>query len=540
MIRIRALTQRRSAATIVGRWLDFHRGATSQALMRCHTPSQTYSTGSQAASHPQLDPPVKPFSALPEPMKGLPGILKLLVVLCTGGMSRKAQLKSHMMISQLFQMYGPILRNRFGNFDMVNTCDPDAAREVFKVEGKYPERLDIAPWRLHREDAGKELAVLLGNDKKWHKNRTVVSRPMLRPQSVAAYVLKIDDVATDMLQRIRSIRAGPDGKEVLDLENELFKWALESISAVLFNERMGLLQDNIPQDAQDFINGMHDAFDSLTRAMTPDARLHKLLNTKSWQKNKQAWDTVFKIGEKVIDRQLQRAEERQARGEADDGQLDFLSFISSREKLTKEEIYANAIELMGAAIDTTSTTLLWTLYQLCHRPDLQDKLYQEVTQVIGQDEVITYDHLKNLHLFKAVIKETLRLHPVAFAITRVIQQDTVLMGYEIPAKTVVMVSLYDMARDPRLYKDPEEYRPERWLRGAEDYVDTHPYAYLPFGFGTRSCIGRRVAETELQVLLAKICQQFVLKQRNPRVIPAMTKGILMPAEKMDICFIERQ
>ncbi|CAH1264842.1 CYP27A1 [Branchiostoma lanceolatum] len=542
MLRIRGLKQWAAVPTIVGRWLHFHLGATSQGLMRCQAPSQVFSSGPQAASQQHLEAPVpvKPFSALPEPMKGLPVVLKMLVALCTGNLSRKAQLKSHVMIGQMFKAYGPIFRNKFGSMDMVNICDPDAAREVFKVEGKYPERLDITPWRLHREDAGKELAVLLGNGKKWHKNRTVISRPMLRPQSIATYVLKIDDVASDMLQRIRSIRAGPDGTEVLDLENELFKWALESISAVLFNERMGLLQENIPQDAQDFIDGMHGVFDSLVSAMTPDSHLNKRLNTKSWQRNKQAWDTVFRIGEKVMDRQLERAAKREVRGEADEGQLDFLSFISSSEKLTKEENYANTIELMGAAIDTTSTALLWTLYELCRRPDLQDKLFQEVTEVIGQDEVITYDHLKNLHLFKAVVKETLRLHPVAFAVSRVVQQDTVLMGYEIPAKTVVLLSLYDMARDPRLYKDPEEYRPERWLRGAEGYVDTHPYAYLPFGFGTRSCIGRRVAETELQVLLAKICQQFIMKQRNPRVVPAMTKVILMPAEKMDICFMERQ
>ncbi|XP_078676342.1 cholesterol side-chain cleavage enzyme, mitochondrial-like [Branchiostoma floridae x Branchiostoma belcheri] len=530
MIRIGALNRRWSTTIVAGRWQRFHRGATSQAA-------------SQAPSHQkQVAPPVvKPFSALPEPLKGLPSILKYLVAMCTGGTSKKTRLNSHLMMGYLFKTYGPIFRNKFGSMDSVSICDADAAREVFKVEGKYPERQDIAPWRLHREVSGKETTVLLSNGEKWHKNRTVVSRPMLRPQNVATYVQKIDDVASDTLQRIQSIRAGPDGTEVFDLENELFKWALESISAVLFNERMGLLQDNIPQEAEDFINSIHDVFDSLQDAMFPDARFNMLLNTKGWQKNKQAWDIVFQIGEKVMDRQLQRAEERLARGDPDDdGHLDFLSIINSSNKLTKEEIYANTIELMGAAIDTTSTTLLWTLYQLCSRPDLQDKLYQEVTEVIGQDKVITWGHLKNLHLFKAVIKETLRLNPVGFVITRVVQEDTVLMGYEIPAKTTVLMSLYDMARDPRLFKDPEEYRPERWLRGSEDRADTHPYAFLPFGFGTRSCVGRRVAETELQVLLAKIVQQFTLKQRNPRVIPAVTKGLLMPSENMDICFIERK
>ncbi|XP_066297904.1 cholesterol side-chain cleavage enzyme, mitochondrial-like [Branchiostoma lanceolatum] len=537
MLRIWALKQRFSWG-IVGRWLHTRRGVTSQGLVRCQTPSHKHSSGSEAAS-PEQRETAKPFSALPQPLGAVPPSLRVLAAWWMGALSKEARLNTHIQFGTVFKEYGPIWRNKIGSFDMVHLCDPDAARELFKSEGKYPERIDVKPWRLYREGAGKAMGIILSNDKLWHKNRTVISRLLLRPQNVARTVGKVDDVASEMIQHILSIRAGADGTEVLDLENELFKWALESISAILFNERMGLLQDDIPDDARDFIDSMHNVLTTANDVMIPDAGLQKLFNTKSWQKHQKAWSTVFQIGEKVMERQLRRAEERQTRSDDDDGHLDFLSLLSSSEKLTKEEIYASTIELMGAAIDTTSTTLLWTLYALCRRPDLQDKLYQEVTQVIGQDEVMTWDHLKNLHLMKAIIKETLRLYPVAFVMTRVVQQDTVLMGYEIPAKTTVMVSIYHMARDPKMYKDPDEYRPERWLRSAEDYEDTHPYAYLPFGFGTRSCIGRRVAETELQVLLAKIVQRFVVKQREPRVIPAVTKTILLPSEKMNICFMER-
>ncbi|KAI8509200.1 hypothetical protein Bbelb_130480 [Branchiostoma belcheri] len=498
MFGIFALRQRLLSKGVGGRWLQLHRGATTQGPVRSRTPSHKYSSGPEAAS-PQQQDAVKPFSALPQPLGGVPSFLRVLVAWWTGGLSEEGRLKTHERIGEAFKAYGPIWRNKIGSFDMVHLCDPEAVRELFKAEGRYPERLDVTPWRLYREDAGKDTAILLSNDKRWHRNRTVVSRPMLRPQNVARFVPTVDDVASDMVRRILSVRAGADGTEVPDLESELFKWALESISAVLFNERIGLLRDNIPQDARDFITSMHNVLTTTNDVMIPDARIQKLLNTRAWRKHQQAWSTVFRIGEKVIDRQLCRAEERQAQSDEDDVHTDFLSIIKNSEKLTKGEIYANTIELMGAAIDTTSTTLLWTLYELSRQPDLQDKLHQEVTKVIGQGKVMTWDHLKDLHLMKAVIKETLRLYPVAFVMTRVVQQDTILRGYEIPAKTTVMVSIYHMARDPNMYKNPEQFRPERWLRNSEDYVETHPYAYLPFGFGTRSCIGKFDGEWQKQI-----------------------------------------
>ncbi|XP_066297980.1 1,25-dihydroxyvitamin D(3) 24-hydroxylase, mitochondrial-like [Branchiostoma lanceolatum] len=523
----------------------FGRGQTTGSGLVARTrtvPSlvQTYSTAAVGStSHHEDHSEAKPFSALPGP-PSVPVLGSFLHMWRKGLLGKEKIKKNHIMFDDFFHQYGPIFRLKIVNVDMVNIKDPVAVQELFRKEGKYPARIDIKPWRRYREISGKATGVFLSNGKEWQKNRSIMARPMLRPKHVSAYVSNLDTVSADMIERLRVLQARADGIEVPDLGEELFKWALESICSVLFNERMGYLQDNISQDAQDFIKGIHNVFLTTNSLMFPDADLHRFLRTKPWKQSVEAWDTVFRVGEKVMDRQLQEALEREESGEGEDDQPNFLAFVNSTGRLSKDEIYSNTIELMGAAIDTTSNTLLWTLYELSRRPELQDRLYQEVTQVIGQDKVVTWDHLKDLHLLKAIIKETLRMYPVAPNISRILEEDTVLMGYKLPAKTCVAAQVYSMGRDPQLFPDPDEFKPERWLRTGEEHDEINPYSSLPFGFGPRSCIGRRVAEVELQLLLSKMSQQFVLSQVEPEEISSVAQPLLMPETPLHLKFVDRK
>ncbi|XP_019645756.1 PREDICTED: cytochrome P450 27C1-like [Branchiostoma belcheri] len=502
---------------------------------------QTYSTATVSSTSPAEDhSQARPFSDIPSP-PSVPFFGNLFHLWREGLLSKDKIKKNHiLMFSNMFNQYGPIFRWKMLNVEMVCIKDPVAVQELFKKEGKYPARIDIKPWRRYREISGKATGVFLSDGKEWQKTRTIMARPMLRPKHVSTYVRNLDMVSSDMSERLRVLQARADGIEVPDISDELFKWALESICTILFNERMGYLQDNIPQNAQDFIQAMHTIFLTTNALLVPDADVHRFLRTKPWRQSMEAWDTVFRVGEQVMDRQLQEALEREERGEEDEDQPNFLAFISSTGRLSKDEIYSNTIELMGAAIDTTSTTLLWTLYELSRRPELQDRLHQEVTQVIGQDKVMTWDDLKDLHLLKAVIKESLRMYPVAPAISRVLQEDTVIMGYKLPAKTCVAAQVYAMGRDPHLFPDPDQFKPERWLRTGEAHDDINPYSSLPFGFGPRSCIGRRVAEVELQLFLAKMSQQFVVSQVEPEEVSSVAQPILMPETPLHLRFVDRK
>ena len=110
---------------------------------------------------------------------------------------------------------------------------------------------------------------------------------------------------------------------------------------------------------------------------------------------------------------------------------------------------------------------------------------------------------------KAWLRETLRLYPVLSAIPRRPKEDIILGGYHIPGGTAqVEFLVHQMGRDESIFEDAEAFKPERWLRNKDITLieSAEAFASLPFGFGTRMCLGRRIAELELHLLMARIVQ----------------------------------
>lgn len=104
---------------------------------------------------------------------------------------------------------------------------------------------------------------------------------------------------------------------------------------------------------------------------------------------------------------------------------------------------------------------------------------------------------------------SVRLFPVAPYLTRALDKDIELNGYRIPRGKMIVMSLYSTGRNEKYFKSAESFRPERWMRNKKDGHEViNSYAYLPFGLGTRSCIGRRVAEVQMQLLLARVSRAF--------------------------------
>ena len=109
---------------------------------------------------------------------------------------------------------------------------------------------------------------------------------------------------------------------------------------------------------------------------------------------------------------------------------------------------------------------------------------------------------------KVVLKESLRLFPVSVGVGRVLPVDAVFSGYLVPAGTVIVTQNQVSCRLPQFCSRPDLFLPERWIRGHPEYEKLHPYLSLPFGHGPRMCIGRRVAEQSLQILMIKLLQNF--------------------------------
>jgi len=152
---------------------------------------------------------------------------------------------------------------------------------------------------------------------------------------------------------------------------------------------------------------------------------------------------------------------------------------------------------------------------------------QEVDAVLtSSGEPPTPEQLNQLHVTDQVIKETLRIYPPIHVGNRFALEDLNLQGYQVPAGTRVMDSIYLTHRDKKYWPEPEQFCPERFERSQEH--DRPPLAYVPFGGGPRNCIGAAFAQIESKVVLARLFQCFDFQLLNEHEIYPYMGATLEP------------
>ncbi|XP_043339572.1 cytochrome P450 11B1, mitochondrial isoform X3 [Cervus canadensis] len=174
----------------------------------------------------------------------------------------------------------------------------------------------------------------------------------------------------------------------------------------------------------------------------------------------------------------------------------------------------------------TAFPLLMTLFELARNPEVQQALRQESLVAEARISENPQRVTTELPLLRAALKETLRLYPVGITLERQVSSDLVLQNYHIPAGTLVKVLLYSLGRNPAVFARPESYHPQRWLdcRGSGSR-----FPHLAFGFGMRQCLGRRVAEVEMLLLLHHVLKNFLVETLVQEDIKMVYRFILMPS-----------
>ena len=196
-----------------------------------------------------------------------------------------------------------------------------------------------------------------------------------------------------------------------------------------------------------------------------------------------------------------------------EGQESLFEKFKREKKLTNDEINQVAITLLAGGVDTTSTMLVSTLFKLSQSQQAQSKLYEEINSVLPNGHTPTYDLLNRMPYLRATINEVFRTNPVTPATVRLLSKPIVLGGYEVPAGVTIALSPGYMSTQikKQIFENFDNFKPERWLRGSKEF---HPFASLPFGFGPRMCVGRRIAQMEISLFLVRFLQKFKLEESS--------------------------
>ncbi|XP_018319271.1 probable cytochrome P450 6a14 [Agrilus planipennis] len=200
--------------------------------------------------------------------------------------------------------------------------------------------------------------------------------------------------------------------------------------------------------------------------------------------------------------------------------------------LTVNEIAAQAFIFYVAGFETSATTLQYLLYELTENQDIQDKVREEIEQVLGKHEKkITYEAIQEMTYLDKCIYETLRKYPPVPAVTRRCTKE-----YKVPDSdltlekgTVAMLPIYGIHHDPDYYPDPQIFEPERF--SEENKSVRPPMTFLAFGEGPRMCIGLRLGILQAKVGLVAVLKDYKFTLNSRTITPLQfdpTQFILAP------------
>jgi cytochrome P450 len=473
----------------------------------------------------------KPFSEIPGP-KGLP-LIGNVVGLVNFLWNREDW---HTQAKKQFAKYGPIFKQKTISLELVHLAAVDAVETVHRLDGKYPRRFIVNCWKNWRAERGLAFGILINDGSEWKRMRTILDKRMLRPQHIAVFANTFNEVITDFIARLRRIRDEKGGGQTIpNMDHELFHWSLETIGAFLYEVRIGGLSDARDPRMNSFIQAVQDVLETTGTVNIFPPQVNRIFFRKAQKLHEDCWDRIFTTTQYLVEEKVKKLKDVNVDGEKN-SVTGFLSYLLLTE-MSLEEIHANLSELMMAAVDTTSNTVQWLLYELARHENVQKILHDEVMSILPTGQPPTYDDIHKMPYLRAIVKEALRMYPVTGVSTRVLNSDMVLCGYQVPAGTGVISHTSLLGRNPNLYVEPDSFMPERWLRtGDSDHV--HSFAWLPFGFGPRMCIGRRIAELEMHLLLARISQTFVLKP-DEKTLLSKYRGVIVPERPVNVTFVDR-
>ncbi|XP_023685838.1 cytochrome P450 11C1 [Paramormyrops kingsleyae] len=462
---------------------------------------------------------------------------------------RFRSLHNHM--EQTFNALGPIYRERLGSQESVNIMLPADIGEMFRSEGLHPRRMTLQPWATHRETRKHSKGIFLKNGAEWRADRLLLNREVMMSSSVRRFLPLLDQVAQDFCALLRR-RVGSSGHSLtLDPSPDLFRFALEASCHVLYGERIGLFSSSPSLESQRFIWAVERMLATTQPLLYLPSGLLLRLHAPLWTKHATAWDHIFSHAEARIQKGYQRLQSRKSSGES--GQLPgnhghsggVLGQLMARGQLSLELIKANITELMAGGVDTTAVPLQFALYELARNPAVQETVRRQVRESWAQAGGDPLKALQGAPLLKGTVKETLRLYPVGITVQRYPVKDIVLQNYHIPAGTLVQACLYPLGRSREVFQDPHLFEPARWLKPASrdtggaregDVGVGVGFRSLAFGFGARQCVGRRIAENEMQLLLLHILLNFQLTVPSSADISTKYTLILQPETPPSITF----
>ncbi|EDW85888.1 uncharacterized protein Dwil_GK23301 [Drosophila willistoni] len=433
--------------------------------------------------------------------------------------------------SLLHERYGRIVRfsGLIGRPDLLFIYDADEIEKCYRSEGPTPFRPSMPSLVKYKSEVRKDFFGELGgvvgvHGEPWRQFRSRVQKPVLQLSTVRRYLQPLEVITEDFLTRCEQLL---DEKQELpeDFDNEIHKWSLECIGRVALDTRLGCLESNLRPDSepQQIIDAAKFALRNVA-TLELKAPFWRYFPTPIWTRYVKNMDFFVGVCMKYIESATQRLKNEDSSQRV--GEPSLVEKVIMSEKDEKIATIM-ALDLILVGIDTISMAVCSMLYQLATRPVEQEKVHQELKRLLPDEKTpLTIPLLDQMHYLKAFIKEVFRMYSTVIGNGRTLQEDSVICGYQVPKGIQAVFPTIVTGNMEEYVTDAATFKPERWLKpqhgGDPDPGKLHPFASLPYGYGARMCLGRRFADLEMQILLAKLLRNYRLEYNHKPLDYAVT------------------
>lgn len=415
------------------------------------------------------------------------------------------------MLMDNHKIYGKNVSNYgFLNDHQLSITDPKDVETILSSSKLINKSID---YNFLHEWLGTGLLNSFG--KKWHSRRKIIT-PTFHFKILEQFIQIFNGQSKVMLEKVRPYAVTG---EVFNV----YKYTTLCALDVICEASMGVKIQAQEAPESEYVNAVKDM------SMIIFKRFFSVLKAFHWtfpftglyREQKKALKIVHGFSDEVI--RVRRAQ--LMNGSVDPEQkkcfLDILlSATIDGKPLSNADIREEVDTFMFEGHDTTTSGIAFTLYHLSRNPEIQQRVYEEITAVLGSQEKTSYfDYsiLQDLKYLEMVIKESLRITPPVPIIGRELTEDTVIGGVKIPTGTTINIPVFALHYADESFPEPEKFDPERF--SLENLQDRHPYAYVPFSAGNRNCIGQKFAMLEMKSVAAKMVLNY-------KLLPAETEVVL--------------
>ncbi|CAA0820806.1 cytochrome P450- family 76- subfamily C-polypeptide 7 [Striga hermonthica] len=405
--------------------------------------------------------------------------------------------KPHQSLARLAQKHGPVMSLKLGAMTTVVISSPETARVVLQQHDlTFSSRKIPATGRTLGQDEFSITWLPVGG--LWRKLRKICREQMFSsPRLDASAGLRREKLG----QLHDFVALCCDSGRAVDVGEVAFVTSLNLMSATLFSKEFAGFGSGSSHEVRELVTG---AMRCLGRSNLVDFfPILKWIDPQGIQRDAEYYyGKLFEICDGIVEKRI-----RQFTGEKDD-LLQALVDLHHKGDMSITDIRNILPELLVAGSDTTSSTVEWAMAELLRNPLKLTTLRNEINREIGA-RLVQESDIPRLPYLRAVVKETLRLHPILpFLVPREANTDVEVNGYIVPKGAQVLVNIWSTGRDPNVWPKADVFWPERFLGDSEVDFKGKYFELIPFGSGRRMCPGMPLANRMLHLMIATLAGSF--------------------------------